>query len=118
MEVGDGEAEPCRGLEAAGRSVHSNRRGFERVVVGEYQSTPVLAVVVRSVWRTSKDIMPLENIRLGRMRNDIWGRILRDCLVLLGQALVGSPARHVTLCRSARTVSSKRMSLIEPRERR
>lgn len=58
MEVGDREAEAGRGLEAAGRGVHSDCWGCEGVVWGEDQGAPVLAVVVRCLWGAGEDVMP------------------------------------------------------------
>ena len=58
MEVGDGEAETRRGLEAAGGGVHSDGGRCEGVVGRKHESSPVLAVVVGSCWGAGYDIMP------------------------------------------------------------
>ena len=58
MEVGDGEAEAGRRLEAAGGCVHTDGGRCERVVWWEYQGAPVLAIMVWSVGRTGQDVLP------------------------------------------------------------
>lgn len=46
MEVGNAEAQPRGGLEAARRRVHADRWRGEGIIRGEYQCTPVLTVLV------------------------------------------------------------------------
>lgn len=46
MEVGNAQAQPGRGLEAARRRVHADRWRGEGIIRGEYQCAPVLTVLV------------------------------------------------------------------------
>ena len=48
-------------METARRCMHSDGRGGERVIRREYESAPVLTIVIGCCWRTSYDIMPSEN---------------------------------------------------------
>lgn len=60
MKVGDGKTESGRGLEPAGWGVHANRWGRKRVVWGENEGAPVLAMMVRCIFRSRENIMPPE----------------------------------------------------------
>jgi len=43
-----------------------------------------LAVVVGGVWWAGEDIMPLEDVGLGRMGDDVWWGVLGDRFVFAG----------------------------------
>lgn len=58
MEVGYGEAEPCRGLESTGWRMHADRRGRERVVRGKDEGAPVLTLVVGGILRPCENVVP------------------------------------------------------------
>lgn len=58
VEVGDGEAEAGRGLEAAGGGVHSDGWRGEGVVGREHERAPVLAAVVGSVFGAGDYVVP------------------------------------------------------------
>ena len=45
-------------MEAAGRSVHADCGGSERVVRWEDKSAPVLAIVIRRSWGAGDNVMP------------------------------------------------------------
>jgi len=58
MKIGDGEAETGVCLEAAGGSEHPDGWWLEWVLRGEYESTPVLAVVVGGVGGAGEKVVP------------------------------------------------------------
>ena len=64
VEVGDAEAQPRAGLEAARGRVHADRRRREGVVRREHQRAPVLAAFVGGLRGTCDDVVPLEDVLL------------------------------------------------------
>jgi len=64
--------------------VHSDCRRSERVIRREDQSTPVLAIMIRSLWWSCEYVMPLEDVGLGGVRDDEWRRVFGYRLVLAG----------------------------------
>jgi len=62
VEIGDGEAEAGRRLETARRGVHSDRGRSEGIVGRENQGSPVLAIVIRCVWRSGEDVVPFKDV--------------------------------------------------------
>lgn len=62
MEVGNAEAQPGRGLEAARRGVHADRWRGEGVVRREHQCAPVLTIFVGSFGWAGEDVMPSDGI--------------------------------------------------------
>lgn len=50
--------------------MHPDRRGLEGIVVRKHKGTPVLAIMVRSVWRSGKDIVPSARRELRAKRNE------------------------------------------------
>lgn len=81
--------------------MHADRRRCERIVRREDECSPILASVVRRIFRASDYVVPstllcqnqvvatarvggdiLEDVGLGRMGGDVWRRILRNGLEL------------------------------------
>ena len=58
MEVGDGEAQPCRRLEATGGRVHPDSGRRKGVIGREDQGSPVLAAMIRGILGTGDDVVP------------------------------------------------------------
>lgn len=71
VEVADAEAEACGRLEAARGRVHADCGRRERVVGREHEGAPVLAAVVRSVGRAGEDVVPLEDVPLRGVCDDV-----------------------------------------------
>lgn len=67
MEVGDGQAESRRWLEASGRGVHADCWRLERIVGREHERAPVLAIMIGSIGRSDQYVVPSV---IGRKRVD------------------------------------------------
>ena len=78
MEVACAKAQPFDTSESAAWSVHADSGRSEGIVRGEDERAPVLSTVVWCVWRSSKNIMPFQYVRLGRMGGDVWGWLRRE----------------------------------------
>lgn len=76
VEVGDAEAEARRGLEATGGRVHADGGRGERIVGREHQGAPVLTAVIRGAGRTRENVVPFEDVVLGRVCDDKGRRVL------------------------------------------
>lgn len=85
MKVGDGETEACGGLEAAGGSDHADCGRFEGVVGGEVKSAPVLTAGVGGVGWASEEVVPFENVGIGRVCGDEGWRGGLDRFVFTGE---------------------------------
>lgn len=62
--------------------MHADRRRCERIVRREDECSPVLASVIRRIFRASDYVVPFEDVRFGRMGGDVWRRILGNGLEL------------------------------------
>lgn len=78
VEVGDGEAEARRGLEAARGRVHADRGGREGVVGREDEGAPVLAAVVRSVFGAGYDVVPSAEVSGDCEGETVWVGDVRE----------------------------------------
>ena len=96
MEIRYAQAQARRRLEAAARRVHADGRRREGVFRREGQRAPVLAVLVRCLWRAGEDVVPFEDVRVGRVRGYVGGRVAGDGEVFLGQAFGGGLGCHVS----------------------
>lgn len=109
MEVGDAETEAGAGLEATGGRVHADGGRGEGVVWREHERSPVLAAVVRRVGRAGQDVVPLKDIPLGRMRDNVRWRRLGDGCVFSCESLGCCGRRHgVCMCVCVRAVREER----------
>lgn len=66
--------------------MHPDRGRLEGIVVRKHQSAPVLAIMVRSIWRSGEDIMPSARRELRAKRNK--GGVVkrtRGCLTRRGE---------------------------------
>ena len=86
MEVRYAEAQPRRRLEAAAWRVHADRRRRERILGREGQRAPVLAVLVRCLGRAGEDVVPFEDVGVGRVGGDVWWRVACDGQVFFREA--------------------------------
>jgi hypothetical protein len=98
VEVGDAEAQAGAGLEAAGRGVHADGGRREGVVWREHERAPVLAAFVGGLGRPCEDVVPFEDVLLGRVGDDVGRGRFGDGGVLLGKALGCCWCGHGVMC--------------------
>ena len=55
--------------------MHADSRRGKRVVRWEEERSPVLAVMVRRIWRAREDIVPFENVGFRGLCGNVWGRV-------------------------------------------
>lgn len=98
MKVGDAEAEACAGLKATGRCVHADGGRGEGVIGREHERTPVLATIVGRVGRAGEDVVPLEDVLLRWVGNDVGRRGLGYGGVLARETLGCGGRGHGSWC--------------------
>ena len=84
MEVADAQTQALRAPEAAARGVHADRGWRERVVWGEYEGAPVLAVFVGGAGRAGEDVVPFEDVGFRGVGGDEFGGRAREGGVFAG----------------------------------
>ena len=69
-------------MEPAAWGEHADCGRSEGVIGRKCECTPVLATLVRSVWRAGEDVMPFENVGFGRVSSDVLRRSLAEGSIL------------------------------------
>lgn len=74
--------------------MHADCGWSEGVFGGKGESSPVLAVVIGSVWWAGEDVVPFEDVGLGGAGGDELGRRLLEVLVFTCETFVGGFGGH------------------------
>lgn len=74
--------------------MHADCGWGERVFGGKGESSPVLAVVIGSVWWAGEDVVPFEDVGLGGAGGDELGRRFLEVLVFTCETFVGGFGGH------------------------
>ena len=74
MVIRHGETEASRYLETSTGCEHHDRRGFKRVLLWEYEFTPVEAACVGRVGGSFNDVVPFKEVVFNGCRVDVWVR--------------------------------------------
>jgi len=74
--------------------VHADCGWSEGVFGGKGESSPVLTVVIGSVWWAGEDVVPFEDVGLGGAGGDELGRRFLEVLVFTRETFVGGFGGH------------------------
>ena len=61
--------------------MHTDSRRSKRVIGWEEERSPILAVMVRRIWRACEDVVPFQNVGFRGLCGDVWGRVGLNGLV-------------------------------------
>ena len=86
MEIRYAQTQACRRLEAAARRVHADGGRREGVLGREGEGAPVLPVLVWGFGRAGEDVVPFEDVGVGRVGGDVWWRVACDGQVFFREA--------------------------------
>jgi hypothetical protein len=86
------------GLKATARGVHANRGWRKRVVGWEHEGAPVLAAFIGSLRWAGEDVVPLEDVGVAGVGNDVgrWG--FSNGGIFFCEALGCCRSRHFGRC--------------------
>lgn len=74
--------------------MHADCGRGEGVFGGKGESSPVLAIVIRSVWWAGEDVVPFKDVGLGGAGGDELGRRFLEVLVFACETFVGGFGGH------------------------
>ena len=84
MKIANTQTQPLAAPESSTGGVHADRRGSERVVRGEDEGAPVLAVFVGGFGGAGEDVVPFEDVGFAGVGGDVGGRFCGEGGVFAG----------------------------------